>query len=112
MQKIEAIIRPTKLDQVKEALEDIGVVGMTVTDVRGYGHQRGHTEKYRGNTYVVNLLPKIKIELVVPDAVADATVAAIEQSAQTGEIGDGKIFVAIVERAIRIRTGEEGDGAL
>jgi len=86
MQKIEAIIRPTKLDQVKEALEDIGVVGMTVTDVRGYGHQRGHTEKYRGNTYVVNLLPKIKIELVVPDA--------------------------IVERAIRIRTGEEGDGAL
>jgi nitrogen regulatory protein P-II 1 len=112
MQKIEAIIRPTKLDQVKEALEDVGVVGMTVTDVRGYGHQRGHTEKYRGNSYVVNLLPKIKIELVVPDAVADAAVAAIEQSAQTGEIGDGKIFTAPVERAIRIRTGEEGDIAL
>src|SRR5580658_2048491 len=112
MQKIEAIIRPTKLDQVKEALEDVGVVGMTVTDVRGYGHQRGHTEKYRGNTYVVNLLPKIKIELVVPDAAADAAIAAIEQAAQTGEIGDGKIFVGVVERAIRIRTGEEGDGAL
>lgn len=112
MQKIEAIIRPTKLDQVKEALEDIGVVGMTVTDVRGYGHQRGHTEKYRGNTYVVNLLPKIKIELVVPDHVVDAAVAAVEQAAQTGEIGDGKIFVGAVERAIRIRTGEEGDGAL
>jgi nitrogen regulatory protein P-II 1 len=112
MQKIEAIIRPTKLDQVKEALEEIGVVGMTVTDVRGYGHQRGHTEKYRGNTYVVNLLPKIKIELVVSDDVADAAVAAVEQAAQTGEIGDGKIFVAPVERAIRIRTGEEGDGAL
>lgn len=112
MQKIEAIIRPTKLDQVKEALEDVGVVGMTVTDVRGYGHQRGHTEKYRGNTYVVNLLPKIKIELVVPDIAVEAALAAIEQAAQTGEIGDGKIFVAAVERAIRIRTGEEGDGAL
>ena len=112
MQKIEAIIRPTKLDQVKEALEDVGVVGMTVTDVRGYGHQRGHTEKYRGNTYVVNLLPKIKIELVVSDDVAEAAVAAIEQAAQTGEIGDGKIFVGVVERAIRIRTGEEGDVAL
>jgi len=112
MQKIEAIIRPTKLDQVKEALEDVGVVAMTVTDVRGYGHQRGHTEKYRGNTYVVNLLPKIKLELVVPDALVDAALAAIEQAAQTGEIGDGKVFVAPVERAIRIRTGEEGDIAL
>ncbi len=112
MQKIEAIIRPTKLDQVKEALEDVGVVGMTVTDVRGYGHQRGHTEKYRGNTYVVNLLPKIKLELVVSDALAVAALAAIEQAAQTGEIGDGKIFIGAVERAIRIRTGEEGDVAL
>ncbi len=112
MQKIEAIIRPMRLDQVKQALEDIGIVGMTVTDVRGYGHQRGHTEKYRGNTYVVNLLPKIKIELVVSDSVVDAAVAAIEQSAQTGEIGDGKIFITPVERAIRIRTGEEGESAL
>ncbi|BDI31454.1 nitrogen regulatory protein P-II 1 [Capsulimonas corticalis] len=112
MQKVEAIIRPMKLDQVKEALEDIGVVGMTVSDVRGYGHQRGHTEKYRGNTYVVNLLPKIKLELVVSDDVAEAVVAAIEEAAQTGEIGDGKIFVYPVERAIRIRTGEEGETAI
>ncbi|MCW3062592.1 MAG: P-II family nitrogen regulator [Capsulimonas sp.] len=112
MQKVEAIIRPMKLDQVKEALEDIGVVGMTVSDVRGYGHQRGHTEKYRGNTYVVNLLPKIKLELVVSDEHADAAVAAIEEAAQTGEIGDGKIFVYPVERAIRIRTGEEGESAI
>ena len=112
MQKVEAIIRPMKLDQVKEALEDIGVVGMTVSDVRGYGHQRGHTEKYRGNTYVVNLLPKIKLELVVSDEQADAAVAAIEEAAQTGEIGDGKIFVYPVERAIRIRTGEEGQSAI
>lgn len=112
MLKIEAVIRPTKLDQVKEALEEIGVSGMTVTDVRGYGHQRGHTEKYRGNTYVVNLLPKIKIEVVVSDAIADAAISAIEEAAQTGEIGDGKIFTATVERAIRIRTGEEGDAAL
>lgn len=112
MQKIEAVIRPLRLDQVKQALEDIGVVGMTVTDVRGYGHQRGHTEKYRGNTYVVNLLPKVKVELIVPDSVADAAIAAIESAARTGEIGDGKIFTQSVERAIRIRTGEEGEGAL
>ena len=101
-----------RLDQVKQALEDIGVVGMTVTDVRGYGHQRGHTEKYRGNTYVVNLLPKIKLELVVRDDVADSVMASIEEAARTGEIGDGKIFCQPVERAIRIRTGEEGEGAL
>ncbi|MBV9851368.1 MAG: P-II family nitrogen regulator [Armatimonadetes bacterium] len=112
MQKIEAIIRPMRLDHVKDALEDVGVVGLTVTDVRGYGHQRGHTEKYRGNTYVVNLLPKIKIETVVPDHLADAAVAAIEEAARTGEIGDGKVFVTEVERAIRIRTGEEGEAAL
>ena len=112
MQKIEAIIRPLRLDQVKQALEDLGVVGMTVTDVRGYGHQRGHTEKYRGNTYVVNLLPKIKLELVVSDHVVEAAVGAIEDAARTGEIGDGKIFLYPVERAIRIRTGDEGDGAL
>ena len=112
MQKIEAIIRPMRLDQVKQALEDIGVIGMTVTDVRGFGHQRGHTEKYRGNTYVVNLLPKVKLEIVVPDAVADAARDAIESAARTGEIGDGKIFTYEVVRAIRIRTGEEGEGAL
>src|SRR5579875_2931207 len=112
MKKIEAIIRPIKLDEVKAALDEIGIVGMTVTDVRGYGHQRGHTEKYRGNTYVVNLLPKIKLELVVPDAVAEAAAAAIEDAARTGEIGDGKIFRYPVERAIRIRTGDEGEGAL
>jgi len=112
MQKIEAIIRPMRLDQVKQALEDIGVVGLTVTDVRGYGHQRGHTEKYRGNTYVVNLLPKIKLELVVPDDLLEPALNAIEEAAQTGEIGDGKIFTTPVERAIRIRTGEEGDTAL
>jgi len=112
MQKIEAIIRPTRLDQVKQALEDLGVVGMTVTDVRGYGHQRGHTEKYRGNTYVVNLLPKIKLELVVSDSVAEAAIAAIEEAARTGEIGDGKIFLYPVERAIRIRTGDEDEAAL
>ena len=112
MQKIEAVIRPARLDQVKEALEDLGVVGMTVTDVRGYGHQRGHTEKYRGNTYVVNLLPKLKLELVVADSVAEAAMSAIEDAARTGEIGDGKIFVYPVERAIRIRTGDEGEDAL
>ena len=112
MQKIEAIIRPIRLDQVKQALEDIGVVGMTVTDVRGYGHQRGHTEKYRGNTYVVNLLPKIKLEVVLADHLADEALAVIEEAARTGEIGDGKIFISPVERAIRIRTGEEGESAL
>jgi nitrogen regulatory protein P-II 1 len=112
MQKIEAIIRPMRLDQVKQALEDMGVVGMTVTDVRGYGHQRGHTEKYRGNTYVVNLLPKLKLEIVVPDAVLEEAMEAVAEAAHTGEIGDGKIFVTPVERAVRIRTGEEGDSAL
>ena len=112
MQKIEAIIRPMRLDQVKQALEDLGITGMTVTDVRGYGHQRGHTERYRGNTYVVNLLPKIKLELVVTDRMADAVVEAVEEAARTSEIGDGKIFRYSVERAIRIRTGDEGEAAL
>lgn len=112
MKKIEAIIRPTKLDEVKTALDDFGVVGVTVTDVRGYGAQRGHTERYRGNTYVVNLLPKIKIELVVPEHLSDQVIAVIEKAAKTGEVGDGKIFVADVERAVRIRTGEEGETAL
>src|SRR5476651_2456816 len=107
MKKLEAIIRPTKLDEVKAALDDFGVVGMTVTDVRGYGSQRGHTERYRGNTYVVNLLPKIKVELVVPDHLAEQVADVIEAAAKTGEVGDGKIFIADVERAVRIRTGEE-----
>jgi nitrogen regulatory protein P-II 1 len=112
MKKIEAIIRPTKLDQVKSALDELGVVGMTVTDVRGYGAQRGHTERYRGNTYVVNLLPKIKLDLIVTDEKAASVLEIIEEAARTGEVGDGKIFVSSVERAIRIRTGEEGDLAL
>jgi nitrogen regulatory protein P-II 1 len=112
MKKIEAIIRPTKLDEVKVALDEFGVVGLTVTDVRGYGAQRGHTERYRGNTYVVNLLPKIKIELVVSDENYEAVIKIVEKAAHTGEVGDGKIFVEDVDRAIRIRTGEEGDLAL
>jgi nitrogen regulatory protein P-II 1 len=112
MKKIEAIIRPTKLDEVKAALDELGVVGMTVTDVRGYGAQRGHTEKYRGNTYVVNLLPKLKLEIVTRDDRAESVLEIVQDAAQTGEVGDGKIFVANVERAIRIRTGEEGDIAL
>ena len=112
MKKIEAIIRPTKLDEVKTALDDVGVVGMTVTDVRGYGSQRGHTERYRGNTYVVNLLPKIKLEMVVPESLVDQVLHVIEAAAKTGEVGDGKIFIADVERAVRIRTGEEGETAL
>lgn len=101
-----------KLDSVRQALEDLGVVGMTVTDVRGYGHQRGHTEKYRGNTYVVNLLPKIRLDIVVTDEQLEPALAALEEAARTGEIGDGKIFIYPVEKAVRIRTGEEGEAAL
>lgn len=112
MKKIEAVIRPIKLDEVKAALAEIGVVGMTVTDVRGFGRQQGRTEKYRGNTYTVNLLPKIRVEVVVPDSLASEAVTLIEEAARTGEIGDGKIFVYPVERALRIRTGDEGDEAL
>lgn len=112
MKKIEAYIRPLKLDEVKEALSEIGVVGMTVVDARGYGRQRGRAEKYRGNTYVVNLLPKIKLEIVVADNRAEDVVETILASAQTGEIGDGKIFVSEVEEAVRIRTGERGEIAL
>ena len=112
MKKIEAVIRPIKIDEVKEALSGIGVQGMTVTDVRGYGRQRGRTEKYRGNTYVVNLLPKIKVEFVVSDEKAEEAVEVVLEAAQTGEIGDGKVFVSAVEEAIRIRTGERGDSAL
>ena len=112
MKKIEAIIRPIKIDEVKEALSAIGIVGMTITDVRGFGRQRGRTEKYRGNTYVVNLLPKIKIDIVAPDEKMEEAIEIILEYAQTGEIGDGKIFISEVEDAIRIRTGERGDIAL
>jgi nitrogen regulatory protein P-II 1 len=112
MKKIECVIRPIKIDDVKAALETIGIVGMTVSDVRGYGKQRGRTEKYRGNTYVVNLLPKVKIEIVVPDDRAEEVVEITLETAHTGEIGDGKIFISTVEEAVRIRTGERGEAAL
>ena len=112
MKKIEAVIRPIKIDEVKEAISSIGIAGMTVTDVRGYGRQRGRTEKYRGNTYVVNLLPKVKVEFVVPDEKADEVIEVVLEAARTGEIGDGKVFVSTVEEAVRIRTGERGEAAL
>jgi nitrogen regulatory protein P-II 1 len=112
MKKIEAIIRPTKLDEIKTALDELGVAGLTVTDVRGYGAQRGHTERYRGNTYVVNLLPKLKIEIVTTDERAESVLEVVREAARTGEVGDGKIFVSGVERAVRIRTGEEGEIAV
>ena len=112
MKRIECVIRPTKIDEVKDALTSIGVTGMTVTDVRGYGRQRGRTEKYRGNTYIVNLLPKLKLEFVVPDHLVDDAVDAAMEAARTGEIGDGKVFVSSVEDAIRIRTGDRGETAL
>lgn len=112
MKKIECVIRPIKIDEVKEALNSLGVIGMTVTDVRGYGRQRGRAEKYRGNTYVVNLLPKVKIEMVVPDDRAEEVVEFVLEAARTGEIGDGKIFVSDVELAVRIRTGERGESAI
>jgi nitrogen regulatory protein P-II 1 len=112
MKKIEAIVKPFKLDEVKEALQGIGIQGMTVTEVKGFGRQKGHTELYRGAEYVVDFLPKIKIELVVADELADKAVSAITEAANTGRIGDGKIFVIAVEEAIRIRTGERGASAV
>ena len=112
MKKIEAIVKPFKLDEVKEALQGIGIQGMTVTEVKGFGRQKGHTELYRGAEYVVDFLPKIKIELVLSDELADKAVQAIAEAANTGRIGDGKIFVLPVEEAIRIRTGERGAGAV
>jgi len=112
MKKIEAIVKPFKLDEVKEALQGIGIQGMTVTEVKGFGRQKGHTELYRGAEYVVDFLPKIKIELVVADELADKAVNAITEAANTGRIGDGKIFVFAVEEAIRIRTGERGASAV
>ncbi|MEX0643865.1 MAG: P-II family nitrogen regulator [Parvularculaceae bacterium] len=112
MKKIEAIIKPFKLDDVKEALHDIGLAGMTVIDARGFGRQKGHTELYRGAEYVVDFLPKVKIELVVDEARVDDAVQAILKAAHSGRIGDGKIFISTVENAIRIRTGETGDDAI
>jgi nitrogen regulatory protein P-II 1 len=112
MKKIEAIIKPFKLDEVKEALQDIGVQGLSVIEVKGFGRQKGHTELYRGAEYVVDFLPKVKIEVVLPDAQVDAAIEAIVGAAKTDKIGDGKIFVTDIGQAIRIRTGEEGDDAL
>jgi len=112
MKKIEAVIKPFKLDEVKEALHEIGVQGMTVTEVKGFGRQKGHTELYRGAEYVVDFLPKIKLEIAVSDDLVDKVVEAIASSANTGRIGDGKIFVLPLEQAVRIRTGERGDEAL
>jgi nitrogen regulatory protein PII len=112
MKKIEAIIKPFKLEEVKDALGEIGIEGMTVSEVKGFGRQKGHTEIYRGSEYTLDFLPKIKIEIVVSDIRAEAAVAAVVKSARTGKIGDGKIFVAAVEQAIRIRTEENGDHAV
>ena len=112
MKKIEAIIKPFKLDEVKEALNEIGVKGITVIESKGFGRQKGHTELYRGAEYVVDFLPKVKIEIVLGDDMVDSAVEAIRKAAQTGRIGDGKIFVSSVEEAIRIRTGETGSDAI
>lgn len=112
MKQIEAILRPHKLQDVKHALHDIGVVGMTVTDVRGAGRQKGHVERYRGSEYTVNLLSKVKIEIVLQDDMVDKVVKVISETARTGEIGDGKIFVRNIEQVIRVRTGDHGEEAL
>ncbi len=112
MKKIEAIIKPFKLNDVKEALNEIGIHGMTVTEVKGFGRQKGHTEIYRGSEYTVDFLPKVKIETVLPDEQVDAAIEAIIKSAKTGKIGDGKVFVYPVEDARRIRTSERGDSAV
>ena len=112
MKKIEAIIKPFKLDEVKEALQEVGLQGITVTEAKGFGRQKGHTELYRGAEYVVDFLPKVKIELIIEDEMVEKAVEAIRNSAQTGRIGDGKIFVSKIEDAVRIRTGERGDAAV
>jgi nitrogen regulatory protein P-II 1 len=112
MKKIEAIIKPFKLDDVREALSEAGVSGLTVTEVKGFGRQKGHTELYRGAEYVVDFLPKVKVELVVADGVVDQCIEAITRAARTGKIGDGKIFVYPVEQVVRIRTGETGESAV
>jgi nitrogen regulatory protein P-II 1 len=112
MKKIEAIIKPFKLDEVKEALQQVGLQGITVTEAKGFGRQKGHTELYRGAEYVVDFLPKVKIEVVIDDSLVDKAVEAIQNAARTGRIGDGKIFISTIEQAIRIRTGESGSEAL
>ncbi|NOT40041.1 MAG: P-II family nitrogen regulator [Alphaproteobacteria bacterium] len=112
MKKIEAIIKPFKLDEVKEALQEVGVQGITVTEAKGFGRQKGHTELYRGAEYVVDFLPKVKIEIIIPDDLVDRAVEAIQKAARTGRIGDGKIFIFTVEEVIRIRTGETGHDAI
>jgi nitrogen regulatory protein P-II 1 len=112
MKKIEAIIKPFKLDDVKEALTEIGVIGMTVMEVRGFGRQKGHTELYRGSEYTIDFLPKVKVELVVADQLVPKVVETIVAAAKTGSIGDGKVFVLPVEEAVRIRTGERGEDAI
>ena len=112
MKKVEAVIKPFKLDDVKEALTQLGVFGMTVTEVRGFGRQKGHTELYRGSEYTIDFLPKVKIEVVVPNELVDKVVSAIASAAKTGSIGDGKVFVLPLGEAIRIRTGEKGESAI
>lgn len=112
MKKIEAIIKPFKLDEVREALSEIGVTGLTVTEVKGFGRQKGHTELYRGAEYVVDFLPKVKLEIIIADSLVDRAMEAIITAARTGKIGDGKIFVSNMEQVVRIRTGESGETAI
>jgi nitrogen regulatory protein P-II 1 len=112
MKKVEAIIKPFKLDEVREALSDIGVSGLTVTEVKGFGRQKGHTELYRGAEYVVDFLPKVKVEVIMADNLVERAIEAIVKAARTGKIGDGKIFVTAVEQTVRIRTGESGEAAV
>jgi nitrogen regulatory protein P-II 1 len=112
MKKIEAIIKPFKLDEVREALSEIGVTGLTVTEVKGFGRQKGHTELYRGAEYVVDFLPKVKVEVIIGDALVERAIEALIKAARTGKIGDGKIFVTTVEQVVRIRTGESGEAAV
>ncbi len=112
MKKVEAIIKPFKLDEVTQALSEVGIAGLTATEVKGFGRQKGHTELYRGAEYVVDFLPKVKVEVVVPDQLVGRVVEAVERAAKTGRIGDGKIFVVPIEEVIRIRTGERGEDAL
>ena len=112
MKKVEAIIKPFKLDEVKEALHEVGIKGITVTEAKGFGRQKGHTELYRGAEYVVDFLPKVKLEIVMEDNLVERAVEAIQQAAHTGRIGDGKIFVTAIEEAVRIRTGERGGDAI
>ena len=112
MKKVEAIIKPFKLEEVKDAWGDVGIEGMTVSEVKGFGRQKGHTEIYRGSEYTVDFLPKIKIEMILPDSSVEAAISAIIKSAKTGKIGDGKIFVSPIDQAIRIRTEEKGDAAV